>query len=893
MDGRRPVVAWYDRGMSMTVLATKLYVPPPRRKVVTRPRLIDRLNEGRKGSLTLISAPAGSGKTTLVSQWAATCGLPVAWLSLDEADSEPTRFLTHLAAALRTVSADIGTETLAMLQSPQPPPTVSVLTSLLNEVAMTPNDLILVLDDYHLVDSKEIDGAVTFLLDHLPPQLHIVIATREDPLLPLSRYRVQGRLCELRSIDLRFTFKEAAEFLNRVMDLNLSAEDVAALEGRTEGWVAGLQLAALSMQRHQDTAGFIRSYSGGHRLVLDYLVEEVLQQQPERVQAFMLATSILDRLCGPLCEAVAGTPSGTGQDRLTALERANLFVVPLDDERVWFRYHHLFSELLRKRLGQSLSSEEIAGLHVRASEWFEINDLTFDAFRHAVSANDLDRAERLIESPTIGLHLRSVAGPVLDWLASLPKPVLDARPRLRVRSATLALMVGQTSGVENKLQAAEAALAARTTMVAVESDGEIRELIGEMACARATLGLFRYDPVTMVVQARRALEYLSSDNLVYRFTANWALASALLLQGDRAGAASACQESIAISRKSGHVFSQILAMQSMGQIYEMDNQLHQAEQTYRQALLPFGDHPQPNASVALVGLTRIYYQWNELEVAEQHAQQSLQLAQRFDRTADRFVVSEVLLARLRLARGDVDGAAALLAQTEESARRGNLRLRLPEIAAAQITILLRQGRVEAADRLVRQFELPLCRARVALAQGYPTAALAVLEPFRRQMEDRGWADERLKAMCLRAVVLHAQGAREEAMRQLDEALVVAEPAGIVRLFVDEGLLMAQLLAEAVSRCVTPDYAKRLLTAFATGSTGVTTTTMTLSLVEHLSKRELEVLRMIAQGLSNQEIGKRLFLAVDTVKGHNRRIFDKLQVRRRTEAIARARELGLL
>lgn len=877
----------------MTVLATKLYVPPPRHKVVLRTRLVDRLSEGRRGRLTLVSAPAGSGKTSLLSEWVAVCGLPIAWLSLDAADREPTRFLTYVIAALQRVRSDLGTSILDSLQSPQPPSTESLLPSLLNEIAAIPDDLVLVLDDYHLAASPGVDNVVALLLDHLPSQLHIVIATREDPRLPLARYRVQGRLSELRAADLRFTPAEAAEFLNDVMSLDLCAEDVSALATRTEGWVAGLQLAALSMQRHQDTAGFIRSYSGGHRLVLDYLVEEVLQQQPERVQAFMLATSILDRLCGPLCEAVAGTPSGTGQDRLTALERANLFVVPLDNERLWYRYHHLFGELLRKQLSQRWTAEEIAGLYLRASEWCESNSMTFDAFRYAVLANDLDRAERLIESPTIGLHLRGVAVPVLDWLSSLPRPVLDARPRLWVRSATIALMTGQTTGVEDKLQAGEAALAARTTMVAVESDGEIRELIGEIACARATLGLFRYDPVTMVVQARRALEYLSSDNLVYRFTANWALASALLLQGDRAGAASACQESIAISRKSGHVFSQILAMQSMGQIYEMNNQLHQAEQTYRQALLPFGDHPQPNASVALVGLTRIYYQWNELEVAEQHAQQSLQLAQRFDQTADRFVVSEVLLARLRLARGDVDGAAALLAQTEESARRGNLRQRLPEIAAAQITILLRQGRVETADRLVRQFELPLCRARVALAQGYPTAALAVLEPFRRQMEDRGWADERLKAMCLQAVALHAHGAGEEAVHQLGEALAVAAPGSYIRLFVDEGVPMAQLLSESVLRCVTPDYAKRLLAAFATGSTGVTTTTMTLSLVEPLSKRELEVLRMIAQGLSNQEIGKRLFLAVDTVKGHNRRIFDKLQVRRRTEAIARARELGLL
>ena len=390
--------------MPAPILATKLYIPPPRPKVVLRPRLIERLNEGLSAGrkLTLISASAGFGKTTLVSEWVAGCGRPVAWLSLDEGDNDPTRFLTYLVAALQTIAANIGAGVLAVLQSPQPPPTESILTALLNEITTIPDNFVLVLDDYHVIDSKPVDEALTFLLEHLPPQMHLVIATREDPHLPLARLRARGQLTELRAADLRFTPAEAAEFLNQVMGLNLSAEDIAALETRTEGWIAGLQLAALSMQGHQDAASFIKSFTGSHRFVLDYLVEEVLQQQSESVQTFLLRTSILDRLCGPLCDAVLLDPSASGQETLEYLEHANLFIVPLDNERRWYRYHHLFAELLRQRLHQSTASsagnEEkvVAELHSRASRWYEDNGLEIEAFQHAAAANDVERAERLI-----------------------------------------------------------------------------------------------------------------------------------------------------------------------------------------------------------------------------------------------------------------------------------------------------------------------------------------------------------------------------------------------------------------------------------------------------------------------------------------------------------------
>ncbi len=908
----------------MSILATKLYIPPPRANVITRPHLIERLNESFPAArrLVLISAPAGFGKTTLVSAWVnqkAEVGrlkdvskeaVPssafslqphkVAWLSLDEGDNDLARFLTYLVAALQTVAATLGEGVLSALQSPQMPPIEPLLTSLLNEITAIPDSFVLVLDDYHVIDSKPVDSALTFLLEHLPAQMHLVIATREDPQLPLARLRARAQLTELRAADLRFTPAEAAEFLNRVMGLNLSTENIAVLEARTEGWIAGLQMAALSMQGQgdQDAASFIKSFTGSHRFVLDYLLEEVLHRQSESVQTFLLRTSTLERMCGPLCDAVLRDSSAPGQSTLENLERANLFIIPLDSERRWYRYHHLFGDLLRQRLGRSLTPEAIAEDHIRASQWYEDNGLVFEAFRHATAANDVEHAARLLEGRSLPLHLRGVAMAVLDWLASLPAAVLDARPFLRVRSATLALVTGQTTGVEEKLQAAEKVLQE------TDLDEKSRDLIGQIACARATLALTRYQPEVMIVQAHRALEYLHPDNLTFRFTANWALASASLLQGDRAAAAQACLEGISISRKSGDIFSTILATSDLGLVQELENQLYLAAETYRSVLTLFGDHPQPNAAEAYLGLAHIYYEWNDLDAAEQHGQQSLQLARQYDRAIDRFIISEVFLVRLKLVRGDADGAAALLVQAEQSARQQNFLLRMPEIAAGQILVFLRQGNLTAAAQLSQQYELPLYRARVLTAQGDLSAALAVLEPWRQQMEAKGWADEQLRGMVLQAVVLHAHGEKDKAVQLLGDALTLAEPGGFIRLFVDEGepmrllILDFRLWIEKQSRDQAYNligYTDRLLAAFARSATMPQSkiSSPKSTMVEPLTPRELEVLRLIAQGLSNQEIGKRLFLALDTVKGHNRRIYDKLQVQRRTEAIVRARELGLL
>ena len=614
--------------MSDALLLTKLYIPPPRSNLVLRPRLVEQLNKGlSSGSkLTLISAPAGFGKTTLVSEWIAGGGKSVAWLSLDEGDGDPHRFLSYLTSALQTTASNIGKGVLAALQSPEPPSTESLLTALLNELTTIQEDFILVLDDYHAIDSKPVDEALTFLLDHLPPQMHLVITTREDPSLPLPRYRARGQLTELRAADLRFTPSEAADFLNQVMRLNLSAEDVSALEARTEGWIAGLQLAALSMQGHQDTASFINSFTGSHHFVLDYLIEEVLHRQSDDIQTFLLRTSILDRLCGPLCDAILLDPSSSGQATLEYLERANLFIVPLDNERRWYRYHHLFGDLLLKRMEQKSTADEIAQLHLLASQWYENKGLIFEAFKHAVSARNVERAEWLMEHKEMPAYLPGVAMTILKWLESLPVSVLNSKPSLWWKQALMMLNSYQTVGVEEKLQATEAALASKIPPHA-EMDEWTRNLVGKIAVARAVLAQTRYQIEPSLVQARRALEYLHPNNLAYRSTATEVMGFAHYLQGDLDAAERAYTEALSLAQAVGDHDGVLLAFTRLGQVHESRNQLHQAVEKYQHALQLIGEDPIPFATVAYLGLARVYFEWNDLDTAEKYgAELSIGLA---------------------------------------------------------------------------------------------------------------------------------------------------------------------------------------------------------------------------------------------------------------------------
>lgn len=880
----------------ISILATKLYLPRLRPDMVSRPHLIERLNKGLHRKMTLIAAPAGFGKTTLVSAWVASIERPAAWLSLDEGENDPVHFLTYLVAALQTIIPTLGDGVLRALQSPQPPSTEALLTALLNELATFRDPFVLVFDDYHMIDARPVEQALTYLVEHLPPPMHLVIATREDPHLPLARLRARDHLTELRAADLRFTLSETAAFLNQMMGLTLSDQDIAALERRIEGWIAGLQLVALSMQGQKDITAFIRSFTGSHQYVADYLLEEVLGQQSESIQHFLLRTSILDRLCGPLCDSVLLDASMPGQATLEHLERANLFLVPLDNERQWFRYHPLFAQLLRLRLQSTARSSTdnerdlIAALHRRASTWYEEHGLELEAFHHAVAAHDLDRAACLVEGKEMSLPFLGSVATVLSWLESLSTAELDARPSLWVVYASAVLFTGQNTAVEQKLQAAEAALQDS------EPDDRTRNLLGRIASMRATLAVMQHDVTTIIAQSRRALSYLPSNNLTLRTATTWTLGYAYQLQGDRAAAREAYTEILSLGKASGDSIYTIAATVSLGQIQETNNQLSLAMQTYQRALQLAGDPPLLIACEAHLGLARILYQRNDLQAAEQHAQQCVQLTQQIE-SIDTFISYAVFLARLKLARRDIPGAMAISDEAEAFVHQHNFLHRMADVATGQVLILLHRGLLSAAAHLAAAHELPLSQARVHLAQGEASAALTVLASWRQQVEARGWQDEQFQVMVLQALALQAHGEQDQAGHLICDVLAMAEPAGFIRLFLDEGRSMAHLLSQAKALGRMPDAIGKLLAAYQAeehrSQTPAYPPSPAQSLIEPLSRREIEVLQLIAQGLSNQEISEQLVLALETVKGHNKKIFGKLQVQRRTEAVARARQLGLL
>ena len=908
--------------MSTPILATKLYIPPPRPKIVLRPRLIERLNEGLSSGrkLTLISASAGFGKTTLVSEWVAGCERPVAWLSLDEGDNDPTRFLTYLVAALQTIAANIGEGVLGALQSPQPPPIESILTALLNEITTIPDNFILVLDDYHIIDSKPVDNALTFLLEHLPPQMHLVIATREDPHLPLSRLRVRGQLTELRAADLRFTPSEAAEFLNQVMGLNLSAEDIASLENRTEGWIASLQLAALSMQGHQDTTSFIKSFTGSHHFVLDYLVEEVLQQQSESIQTFLLRTSILDRLCGPLCDAVLGSPSASGQKTLEYLEHANLFIVPLDNERRWYRYHHLFADVLRMHL-MAEQPDQVSALHRRASEWYEHNGSTDNAIRHALAAEDFERAATLIElaEPEMRRSRQGATVTELGWLKALPDELVHFRPVLSVAYAFALFGSGELGAVEPRLRDAERWLdtTADTAGMVVVDEEEFRRLPGMIALLRAAQALARGDMPETVKNAQRVLDLAPEDAHLMLGGAASELGLAAWASGDLEAARRMTADGMANVRRAGYISSAIGGSIVLADIQIAQGRLHEAMTTYERALQWATEPGAPvlrGAADMYVGMSALHREHNDLKTATQHLLTSQALGELAGLPQNPYRWCAAM-ARIREAQGDLDGALDLLDQAERL-YDGNFSPNVRPIATRKIRVWVAQGRLGEALGWAREQGLSvenelsylhefdhITLARVLLARyqsdradGSISGVMGLLERLLKAAEEGGRKGSVIEILVLQAIAYHAQGDLPAALLPLQHALALAEPEGYVRMFLDEGSSMMQLLREASAREIMPDYTDKLLAAFEAEkrkSEDKPDLPPAQPLIEPLSQRELKILQLIAQGLSNREIGERLFLALDTIKGHNRKIFDKLQVQSRTEAIARARELGLL
>lgn len=891
----------------MPILATKLYIPRPRPRAVLRQRLTERLSEGLHRKLTLISAPAGFGKTTLLGEWLAGSDRPVAWLSLDAADRDPARFLAYLVAALQAAAAAPGAGLAGALQSPQPPPIEASLTAVLNEIAAAPRPFVLVLDDYHLIASPAIDSALAFLIEHLPPQMHLVLATREDPQLPLARLRASGQLTELRAGDLCFTQDEAAGFLNQAMALGLSAEDVAALERRTEGWIAGLQLAALSMRGRDDASRFVQTFAGDNRYIVDYLVEEVLRRQPETVRSFLLQTSILGRLSGPLCDAVTGR--GDGVAVLEALERGNLFVVPLDDTRHWFRYHHLFADVLAAHMLHQQPALAPA-LHQRASAWYAENGLPAEAIGHALAANDFARAAGLLELAWPAMDGRFQAAAWLAWARALPEDLLGDRPVLGVAYAWALLNGGELEAAEARLREAERWLDAPAAGPAgqplIADQAQFRTLPASIATARAYLSQARGDIPGSVVYGRRALELLPEDDHLRRGPAAALLGLAQWARGDLEAAHRAIAEAMANFRRVGNLHFAISGTLGMADIRAVQGRLGDAIGAYMQALqLALGQgEPLRGTADLYLGLSELYHERGQLDAASQHLLRSLELGEQAALPDWQYRLCRAQ-SRFKQAEGDLAGALELLGAAERHYRRTPLPDVRP-LAAARARVWLAQGRLREATRwaheqglsadgelsYLREFEY-ITLARLLIAEGGRAtyAAVRLLDRLQQAAEAGARMGSAIEIGVLQALAHQSQGDSAAALGALVRALGLAEPEGYVRVFASEGPPLARLLSAAAAQGMAPGYIAKLLATFQGAAPAHAPAASQLA--EPLSAREQEILQLIANGLSNGEISARLFLALSTVKGHNRNIFDKLQVQSRTEAVARARELGLL
>ena len=901
------------------LLATKVHIPRPRPGFLARPRLTQRLAEGMTRELVLVCTPAGFGKTTLLADWARGGQRPVAWLSLDEADNDPVRFWRHAAAALDGALPGVAGRVTGLLGDLQSASFQGVAATLINELAGGADEVVLVLDDYHLIQAQSVHKSLGFLLEHLPASLRLVLASRADPPLPLARLRARGQLAELRERDLRFTPEEAAELLRTAVGSELPEAAVAALGDRTEGWVAGLQLAALSLRGRGDITEFVEGFSGTHRYVLDYLTQEVLDRQPEPLRTFLLETSVLGRLSGPMCDAVTGHRDS--QARLEQVERANLFLQPLDEVRGWWRYHHLFADLLRARLHQE-RPERVPELHRAAAAWSEQHRLVDDAIRHAMAAGDAVWAARLIERHFDDLLRRNEDATLHRWLQGLPAEVVRSRPRLCLAQALWAWIGGRLEAVEPLVAEAERAYPAVAEEPYEPSVGRATSLVANVAAAiatfRAGLGCMQGDADRATRFGQQALAHLTDADRTLRSFARWYLAVAEWLRGRLPEAEQALAGLVAEQRGAGQRYFARLCY-DLGQVQRAQGRLDAALATYQQALDAAGAaRLLPPAGMALVGQAGVLYERSELEAARDHATEGVGSWRQLSYSLQ-LVAGLATLARIRQAQGDPAGALEAITEAERVQLSPTVVALFNPVPALRARLALARGEVAEAARWVQDRGLEpddqpsyprereyLVLARVLLAQHAPDRALGLLERLHAQAVGQGRTGSVIEIRALQALARHASGDEPAGLAALAEALTLATPEGYLRVFVDEGAPMATLLGrllttpattQAMAAQMAPAFLDRLLEAFEqTGQAVLPRSrrgTALPGLVVGLSARELEVLQLLAAGKSNPAIAEELVVSLDTVKRHVTHILDKLGAANRTQAVARARELGLL
>jgi LuxR family maltose regulon positive regulatory protein len=884
--------------MPTPLLITKLHIPPTRVDLVARPRLMEQLEQGSQVKLTLVSAPAGYGKSTLASEWARQTRLPVAWLTLDPGDNDLKRWVTYLVAAIQTIAPEFGEMTGALLEGPQPSPPQPVLTALVNELDDLQRLIALVLDDYHVITNPAIHEAIAFLLEHLPEFIHLVILTRADPPLPLARIRAQNQLVEIRADDLRFTAEEASAFINEIMGLGLSRENIRTLEARTEGWISGLQLAAISMQGldAKQLADFLAGFTGGYHYIVDYLMEEVLERQPDAMREFLLQTSILERMTGGLCDALTG--GSNGQRMLERLEKRNLFIVPLDEERQWYRYHQLLADVLQNQLQQSYP-EPLPDLHRRASQWFENKGFLEEAISHAVKSKDIERTTRLIEQNAMAMLMQGELVTLLNWIKPIENLAGD-RPWLSTYKSWALTLSGQLDLAEDWLRKAESA-------IPPSSFERYKELMGHIEAIRAYIAEARGEASQTIKHAQKALEFLPESNQAVRSVVTFTLGTAYRLIGDHTKATQALKAARRTARIAGNRYLELGAVFTLADLTFDHGELHKAfdmyQETLRLATRP-GGQKSPAAGMAYFGLGLIHYEWNDLEAALENTLQAIDLCQQWGHFVN-LAASLVLLSRLKQAQGDLDSAQQAILKAEELTRSHTLALRAESwVTGFRAGLWLAQGNLEAANRWAKECGLGkvaessylreaeyLSLVRVYLATEQSDRALELTRELQSAAEASGRIGNVIETLVLRALAYQAKDDFSQALTALEWALTLAQPEGYIRVFLNEGTLMAELLRRAGSQGIKPQFVAELLSEFVQISGSEDSHWQPL--IEPLSERELEILQLLADGLSNLDIAERLVITAGTVKAHTASIYRKLNVNSRSQAAAQARKLGLL